>query len=64
MAIQATSAPSERVFSIASRCISKHRASLDPKVAALLLYLYDNWDKWEEELNFLQLAISRLSDIE
>jgi hypothetical protein len=40
--IPATSAPAERVFSVASNVISKKRASLTPDNANLLIFLHDN----------------------
>lgn len=58
LAVQATSAPSERVFSIASRVVSKLRAQLDPKVAGQLLFLHSNWENWEDDLEVLKLVAS------
>ena len=59
LAVQATSAPSERVFSIASRVISKLRTQMNPKVAEQLLFLNENWGSWEialeDDLEVLQL---------
>ena len=42
LAIQATSAPSERLFSAAGLTIAKKRASLLPDNAAMLIFLHDN----------------------
>jgi hypothetical protein len=45
------SAPSESVFSVASRLISKLRANLDPELASMVFYLSENhkWFKKEME---------------
>jgi len=40
--IPATSAPAERVFSVASNVISKKRANLAPDNANVLVFLHDN----------------------
>ena len=42
LAIQATSAPSERLFSAAGLTIAKDRARLLPNNAAMLIFLHDN----------------------
>ncbi len=49
LAIPATSAPSERIFSVASRVISKFRGGLDPQMAGMLLYVAENY-KWYESM--------------
>ena len=49
--LQATSAPSERVFSTASLVISAKRAGLGNEVAGKLLFLKQNW-KHHEEMDF------------
>ena len=56
MATQATSAPSERVFSVASRCISKVRTNMDPTRAGQLEFLHDNWKDWENDLKVLRMV--------
>lgn len=48
LCIPATSAPSERVFSVAGLTISKLRAKLDCENASCLIFLKDNWDMSEE----------------
>lgn len=48
LAVQATSAPSERLFSRASRIISNNRTRLDPEVAGKLFYVSENI-KWYDE---------------
>ena len=47
LCVQATSAPSERIFSIASRIISKFRNRLNPENAGTILFIYKmlNWYK-------------------
>ena len=50
LAIQATSAPTERVFSVASRVISKFRTSLDPEMAGMLFYVAENFEWYEKEM--------------
>jgi hypothetical protein len=42
LAIQATSAPSERIFSVASRIIKYDRARLEPDVAGNILFIQTN----------------------
>jgi hypothetical protein len=42
LAIPATSAPSERLFSSAGNVISKLRSSLDPETASMLIVLHEN----------------------
>ena len=44
LCVPATSAPSERVFSIAGLTISKHRTSVQPQHASDLIFLHDNWE--------------------
>ena len=52
LAIPATSAPSERVFSVAGLTITKLRSRLRPDNASCLVFLKENWaiaDSWEKE---------------
>ena len=44
LCIPATSAPSERVFSIAGLTIAKTRAAFLPEHANDLIFLHDSWD--------------------
>ena len=44
LSIQATSAPSERIFSKASRIIEERRTRLDPGIAGKLLYVAFNYN--------------------
>ena len=48
LAIQATSASSERIFSRASLIISNLRTRLDPKIAGKIFYVSENL-KWYDE---------------
>ena len=48
LCIPGTSAPSERVFSVAGLTISKMRAKLDCENASCLIFLRDNWEMSEE----------------
>ena len=43
----------KKVFSVASHLISKNRASLGTAIAGKALFLSQNWDSWEPELDFL-----------
>jgi hypothetical protein len=56
LAVQATSAPSERVFSLASRIITNKRNRLNPDMAGKMLFVSENWKWWQEQLNFYELA--------
>jgi hypothetical protein len=47
LAIPATSAPSERVFSVATRLIDKKRNSINPEMAGDCLFVADQWKDWE-----------------
>jgi hypothetical protein len=50
LAIQATSATSEHVFSVASRLISKLRANLDPELASIMLCVTENHEWFKKEM--------------
>ncbi|KAG7340381.1 hAT family C-terminal dimerization domain containing protein [Nitzschia inconspicua] len=56
LSIQATSAPSERVFSAASMLIEKRRNRLDPELAGKMLFVAQNWDSHEKHLQDMLLA--------
>lgn len=56
LAVQATSAPSERVFSMASRVISTRRTRLNPTMAGKMLFVSENWKWWQEQLDFYKAA--------
>jgi hypothetical protein len=49
LCIQATSAPSERIFSLASRVISKLRSSLNPDNASQIIFVNGALD-WFDQL--------------
>lgn len=51
LCIPATSAPSERVFSMAGLTITKLRASLSSDNAGNLIFLHDTWNIAEEYQN-------------
>jgi hypothetical protein len=55
LAIQASSAPSERVFSQASLLISAKRTRMDPKIAGKTLFVKQNWERYEGKVDFLKL---------
>ena len=44
LSVQATSAPSERLFSKASLAITKLRNRLDPVIAGSQIYVADHWN--------------------
>ena len=46
--VSATSAPSERFFSVAGLTISKIRAAVQPQHASDLIFLHDSWRLAEE----------------
>jgi zinc finger BED domain-containing protein 1 (E3 SUMO-protein ligase ZBED1) len=48
LCVPATSAPSERVFSVAGLTISKCRTSVQPQHASDLIFLHDSWELAEE----------------
>ena len=48
LCVQATSAPSERIFSIASRIISKFRNRLNPENAGTILFIYKMLDWYKK----------------
>ena len=57
LALQATSATSERVFSVASRLIEKRRSSrLDPELAGKMLFVAENWE-WHEKLQDMVVLV-------
>ena len=53
LALQATSAPSERVFSQASLLLSAKRTRMDPDMAGKTLFVKQNWDKFKNDVNYL-----------
>jgi hAT family C-terminal dimerisation region len=55
LAVQATSAPSERIFSVASRVIADRQARLDPNIAGKALYVSENWKWCGEQINLIDV---------
>jgi len=51
LAIQATSAPSERVFSVANRVFGKYRCGLDPLMAGMLLYVSEIKEWYDQQVD-------------
>jgi hypothetical protein len=58
LALQATSAPSERVFSVASRLIEKRRNRLDPELAGKMLFVAENWSWHEKQQDMVQMVLA------
>ena len=50
LSIQATSAPSERIFSKAGRIISDLRTRLNSTISGMLMYLSENWDWYDIQM--------------
>ena len=48
LAVQASSAPSERVFSTASLLISNRRSAMDSTIAGKMMFVSDNWHHWKD----------------
>eukprot|EP00523_Entomoneis_sp_CCMP467_P012679 CAMPEP_0168790654 /NCGR_PEP_ID=MMETSP0725-20121227/13527_1 /TAXON_ID=265536 /ORGANISM="Amphiprora sp., Strain CCMP467" /LENGTH=460 /DNA_ID=CAMNT_0008841097 /DNA_START=39 /DNA_END=1421 /DNA_ORIENTATION=- len=60
LAIPATSAASERVFSLASRVMRELRGRLNPKLLSKLIFLCETWDTWEQEVGGIQMAAENM----
>ena len=56
LALPATSAPAERVFSVTTRIISNKRSAINHEMAGKCLFLAENWTLWSEKLNFVGVA--------
>ncbi|CAB9502085.1 transposon protein [Seminavis robusta] len=52
LSVQATSAPSERIFSAASRLISNKRTTLNPEMAGKTLFVAKNWKNWQDRIDY------------
>jgi hypothetical protein len=61
LAVQATSAPSERVFSQASKIINNVRSSLHPEMAGKLLFISKNWDWFYEHMTASDLIADEVN---
>ena len=61
--IQATSAPSERIFSQAALIIREKRNRLGPEISGKLLYLKENWDQ-VLQLNLREAIVEDEIDID
>jgi hypothetical protein len=46
------SAPSERVFSMASRIINNRCNRLDPTITGKMHFVSENWKWWQDQLDF------------
>ena len=51
LAVQPTSASSERVFSKTSRLLSAKRSRMDPVFAGKAFFVSENWDWFEEQVD-------------
>ena len=49
LAVQASSAPSERVFSKASLLLSNLRSSMNPNIASSMMFVSENWHLWNDK---------------
>ena len=63
LAVMATSAPSERIFSVASRIISARRTNLDPETAGKLLFVAKNWNWFEGKVNMDALVANEEEEV-
>jgi hAT family C-terminal dimerisation region len=64
LAVQATSAPSERVFSMTSRIITNRHNQLDPTMAGKMLFVSENWKWWQDQLDFHKKATDDDDEVE
>ena len=53
LSVQPTSAPSERIFSAASRLLSQKRTNMDPDFAGKAFFVSRNWDWFERKAGTL-----------
>jgi hAT family C-terminal dimerisation region len=63
LSLQATSAPTERVFSAASRVTGAKRAKLKPTTASKLLYVSRTWE-WYFSEKSLEEALEEIMEVE
>ena len=48
LALQASSAPSKRVFSKASLLLSDRHTAMDPTIAQKMMFVSENWHHWND----------------
>ena len=59
LAVQPSSAPSERIFSAASRLLSARRSTMDPVFAGKAFFVGRNWDWFESQVSLAQLELDQ-----
>jgi hAT family C-terminal dimerisation region len=59
LAIEASSAPSECVFSQASLLISNKRTRMDPTIAGKVLFVKQNWEHFEGKVDYLKVIAGK-----
>ena len=64
LAVQPSSAPSERIFSVASRLLSAKRTAMDPEFAGKVFFVSENWDWFEDQVNLAQLELAEADGVE
>jgi hypothetical protein len=57
LAVPATSAPSERIFSRAQRLISEKRTALNPDIAGKLFFVAENWEWYDQNFNVAEAVM-------
>jgi len=57
LAVQPSSAPSERIFSVASRLLSARRTRMDPKLAGKALFVSENWEWFEQQVDLAKIEL-------
>jgi len=62
LAIQASSAPSERIFSQASLLLSAKRTRMKPKIAGKALFVKQNWEHFEGKVDYVKLIGGKEAD--
>ena len=55
--MQPSLAPSERIFSVASRLLSARRTTMDPEFAGKIFFVSENWEWFEEQVDLAQLEL-------
>jgi len=62
LAIQASSAPSERIFSQASLLLSANRTRMKPKIAGKVMFVKQNWEHFEGKVDCVKLIGGKEAD--